>query len=80
MNLSRIPYKVVITRTTTTTESVERTVYADSEDDAKVLGRYEEVHYWGTGASHEVVKVTSVQRESLPQIARPPLADMASRN
>lgn len=80
MSLNRIPYKVVITRTVTTTESVERTVYADSEDDARVIGKYAEVNYWGTGHSHETVKVTSVQREGLPSATRAVLDDLTSRN
>lgn len=59
----RKPYKVTITRTVTTVESAERTVFAESEDDAKVLGRYEDVSYWKSCASNEVIKVTCVQRE-----------------
>ncbi|WP_334159588.1 hypothetical protein [Achromobacter insolitus] len=78
--MNRIAYKVVITRTVTTTESVERTVYADSEDDARVLGKYSDVNYWGSGHSQETIKVTSVQREGLPSPARAALDDLTSRN
>lgn len=75
----RKPYKVVITRTVTTVESAERTVFAENEDDAKVLGRYEDVSYWKSCGSNEVIKVTHVLSEHEVSAAPTTYGELAQR-